>query len=118
MKFSNIFLLTILFIAASTSVAFAQTTSNEKAPAVQTVKTKTITTKVKGVTCGDDVKTLATNLKKLEGVTAVTPGKKGPTTSFQVSYNPALVSEKEIQAVIENTGGCKNPDDRPYTVKL
>jgi copper chaperone CopZ len=115
MKFSNIFTMAIIFMLATTA-SFAQTATTETAQVTET--TKTITTKVKGVTCGDDVKTLAANIEKLAGVTSCKAGKKGPTTSFEVTFNPALVSEKEIQDAIQNTGGCKNPNDRPYTVKL
>ncbi len=77
----------------------------------------TITIKVKGVTCSNDLKTLADNVKDLKGVSNCVPGKAGPTSVFKVTYNPAMVSTKEIYKAIENTGGCSDPDDRPYKVK-
>lgn len=77
----------------------------------------TITIKVKGVTCSNDLKTLAGNVKELKGVSDCTPGKMGPTSVFKITFNPALVSTKEIYKVIENTGGCSDPNDRPYKVK-
>jgi len=77
----------------------------------------TITIKVKGVTCSNDLKTLADNVKELKGVSDCKPGKMGPTSVFKITYNPALVSTKEIYKAIENTGGCSDPNDRPYKVK-
>ena len=77
----------------------------------------TITIKVKGVTCSNDLKTLADNVKELKGVSDCKPGKMGPTSVFKITYNPALVSTKEIYKAIENTGGCSDPNERPYKVK-
>jgi copper chaperone CopZ len=78
----------------------------------------TITIKVKGVTCSNDLKTLATNVMELKGVSDCKPGKMGPTSVFKITYNPALVSTKDIYKAIENTGGCSDPNERPYKVKL
>lgn len=114
MRFSNIFVLTFIFILASTTASFAQSTKEE----VQIEDaTKTITTKVKGITCSDDLKTISANVEKLKGVSTCKAGKTGPTTTFEIAYNPALVTEKEIHAVIQDTEGCENPDDRPYKVR-
>lgn len=65
-----------------------------------------------------DLKTIAGNVEKLNGVISCKAGKQGPTTTFDVRYNPTLTSEKQIFAAIENTGGCSDPDARPYKVKL
>ena len=64
-----------------------------------------------------DLKMISANVEKLKGVSSCKTGKQGTTTTFKIEYNPALVTEKEIFAVIENTGSCDNPDERPYTVK-
>ena len=77
----------------------------------------TITIKVKGVTCSNDLKTLADNVKELKGVSDCKTGKMGPTSVFKITFNPALVSTKEIYKAIENTGGCSDPNERPYKVK-
>ena len=77
----------------------------------------TITIKVKGVTCSNDLKTLSDNVMELKGVSACKPGKAGPVSVFKITFNPALVSTKEIYKAIENTGGCSDPNDRPYKVK-
>ncbi|HLS30761.1 MAG TPA: hypothetical protein VK021_07895 [Flavobacteriaceae bacterium] len=115
MKFSNIFVLAFIFILASTTITYAQSTQEE----VQIEETsKTITTKVKGITCSDDLKTISANVEKMKGVSACEAGKTGPTTTFKIVYNPDLVTEQEIHAVIQDTEGCKNPNDRPYKVKL
>ncbi|MCY7309234.1 MAG: hypothetical protein SGI96_11755 [Bacteroidota bacterium] len=77
----------------------------------------TITIKVKGVTCKNDLVTLSDNVKELKGVTDCKPGKMGPVSEFQIIFNPALVGTKEIYKAIENTAGCSDPKDRPYKVK-
>ena len=86
-----------------------------ESPKTDTIKAATL--KVKGITCATDVKTIAGNLEKLPGVQRCKADKPGATTSFELMYNPARVSEKEIIAAIENTGGCENPNERPYKVK-
>jgi len=82
------------------------------------VNDSTITIKVKGVTCSNDLKTLSDNVKELKGVSECKPGKTGPVSVFKVTFNPALVSTKEIYKAIENTGGCSDPNERPYKVKI
>lgn len=110
MKFSKLFLIASLFMLATT-IASAQTKSTN------TATLKTISTKVKGITCSSDVKTIAGNVTKLAGVNTCKAEKAGPTTTFNIVYDPKLISEKEINAAIQNTGGCKNPNDKPYKVK-
>ncbi len=114
MKFSNLFVLAFIFMLASTTVSSAQTTMEE----VQVADTtKIITAKVKGITCSSDLKTISGNVEKLKGVSTCKAGKTGATSTFEIEFNPALVTEEEIHAAIQNTGGCKNPNDRPYKVK-
>ena len=78
---------------------------------------QTIVVKVKGVTCAGDLKTIASNVEKVEGVSTCKTGKMGATSSFEVKYNPKKANIKDIHAAIENTGGCENPNDKPYKVK-
>lgn len=113
MKSFKIFLLSFVFILAGHTV-FAQDTKGENNPADSA---KTATIKVKGVTCSHDLKTIGGNVEKLKGVSYCKAEKAGPTTQFEVKFNPALVTEKEIYAAIEATAGCQNPNDRPYKVK-
>jgi copper chaperone CopZ len=113
MKFIKSLILVFALMAAIASTAFAQSTiTNQQADSVITA-----TVKVKGITCSADLKTIAANVEKLKGVKSCKPGKTGPTTTFEIKYNTELVSEKEVFAAIEATGGCKDPDDRPYKVK-
>jgi len=102
----------VLFFTAFGSVSFAQ---NGNSPAADTAST--ITIKVKGVTCKSDLVTLSDNVKDLKGVADCKSGKMGPVSEFQITFNPALVSTKEIYKAIENTAGCSDPKDRPYKVK-
>ena len=110
MKTIKLFVTLIIFtFVAKTSLA--QTTP------VQESSVKTSAVKVKGVTCKNDLKSIAGNVEKLKGVSTCLPEKAGPTTTFQIKFDPKLVSEKEIFAAIEATPGCENPNDRPYKVK-
>ena len=111
MKSISKYLLVILLMIASATITTAQNTS-QASPS-----TKTIKVKVKGVTCANDLKTIASNVEKLNGVTSCKSTKMGATSSFEVIYNPTQLAEKEIFTAIENTGGCENPADRPYKVK-
>ncbi len=114
MKYSNIFVLTITFMLVSTTATFAQS-ATEKVQTADT--TKTIETKVKGITCSTDLKMISANVEKLKGVTSCKAGKTGPTTTFRIAYNPTVITEKEIHTAIEKTGSCENPDERPYKIK-
>lgn len=78
---------------------------------------KTMTIKVKGITCSTDYKMIQTNVEKLNGVSNFEVGKQGATSTFIINYNPELVSEEKIYTAIEGTGSCENPDERPYKVK-
>ncbi|MCB0652058.1 MAG: heavy-metal-associated domain-containing protein [Saprospiraceae bacterium] len=113
MKFIPSLLLVVMTMAFSGFSATAQNTS----PTVLADKTETITVKVKGVGCANDLKDIAANVKKLDGVSSCEEGKMGPTSTFIITFNPAVVTEKEIRAAIEDTPGCENPNDRPYKVK-
>ena len=103
-------ILAVMIFTASSKLTFAQSNSQES--------DTTITIKVKGVTCSADLKTLSGNVLDLKGVKSCQPGKAGPTSTFQVSYNKALVSTKEIYQAIEATGGCHDPKEKPYKIKL
>ncbi len=99
-------------LVATANFAFSQTAPTQKASDV-----KTATVKVKGVTCSSDLKTIATNVEKLKGVSSCKALKQGPTSTFEVKYNPNVIAEKGIFAAIEDTAGCENPKDRPYKIK-
>ncbi len=111
MKFLYAFVLTSAVWIISTNQGFSQSAN------LGIDNTKIITVKVKGITCSNDLKTISTNVEKVKGVQRCQVGKQGATTTFDVTYNPILVTEKEIFAAIEDTEGCENPADRPYKVK-
>lgn len=113
MKFIKSFVLAIIVLTATANSVFSQTTNtNQQA---DTIKTASI--KVKGITCAMDLKMISANVEKVKGVSSCKAGKQGTTTTFEVKYNPALATEKEIFAAIENTESCENPDERPYKIK-
>ncbi|MBT8219602.1 MAG: hypothetical protein KJP00_07250 [Bacteroidia bacterium] len=111
--FKSLLVLVALVFAAQTD-ALSQTTSTEQA--VSSIKTSSI--KVKGVGCSADIKSISNNVKALKGVSNCEIEKKGAVSTFVVTFDTALVSEEDIYTAIESTGGCKNPNDRPYKVKL
>lgn len=82
-----------------------------------TASTQSFTVSVKGVGCNEDVKSIAANVEKLEGVLTCSPQKRGATTKFQVSFDPNKISKSQIYDAVEDTPGCTNPKARPYKVK-
>lgn len=117
MKFSIVFFLTVTMMTASIPNLFAQTATIDTLKAGDDITITTIKTKVKGITCATDLTMISANVEKLEGVATCKAGKTGPTTTFEIAYNPSLVTEQKIYAAIENTGSCENPDERPYKIK-
>ncbi len=115
MKFLKYSLFALFFVIAGTGITFSQTTT----AASETNDNTTIATiKVKGVGCATDLQMICTNVEKLKGVSSFKSTKQGAVTTFEAKYDPALITEKEIHAAIENTGDCTNPEARPYKVKL
>lgn len=119
MKLIKSILLTFIIVAAATTLAFSQKseTTETTASTEQVENTKTLALKVKGVGCATDLKMITDNVEKLEGVTSCKVEKMGATTSLKVKMNPALVTEKQIQAAIETTGTCEDPNARQFKVK-
>ena len=113
MKFIKLFVWAIILYTATANSVFSQTTTTNQT----TDSLKTSTVKVKGITCSMDLKMISANVEKVKGVSSCKAGKQGTTTTFEVKYNPALVTENEIFSTIENTGSCENPDERPYKIK-
>ncbi len=115
MNFQNTICVVIITLMMAVSTTTYAQTATEKVQVSDT--TKTINTKVKGITCSTDLKMIAANVEKLKGVSLCKAVKTGPTTTFEIAFNPSLTGEKEIYAAIQNTGSCENPDIRPYKVK-
>lgn len=78
----------------------------------------TITVKVTGVGCSNDIRTIGQQVERIEGVTTCEVEKRGATTRFAVTFDPKVASTDDIYAAIEDTPGCKNPNDRPYRVRM
>ncbi len=114
MKIFKTILFSFVLLAATANISYAQTAST----AAVSPQMETVTIKVKGVGCANDLKSIAANVEKLDGVSSCKAVKMGATSSFEVVYDPALVKEEKIHAAIEGTAGCANPNDRPYKVKL
>lgn len=111
MNLIKLIVLSFVVLTATLNSASAQNSPQQ----TNTVKKAVI--KVKGITCAMDLKMISLNVEKLKGVSMCKAGKTGTTSSFEVNFNPFLVSEAEIYSAIENTGSCENPDERPYKVK-
>ncbi len=112
MKYLKILILALIVTTVSTNSVFSQSKTAQVKDS-----TETIIIKVKGADCSEDLKIMSVNIKKQKGVSSCKVIKEGVTSSFEVKYNPALITKKEIYAVIENTSGCDNPNEKPYTVK-
>lgn len=113
MKLITSFFLGVVLFTATANIAFAQTIHSDQ----QENTSKITSIKVKGITCSVDVKMITANIEELNGINACQVAKQGPTTTFKVEYNTSMITEKEIYAAIEGTGGCEDPDARPYKVK-
>ena len=112
MKFIKILALALVFIAATANSVSAQSSTE------QTVSsTETIVIKVNGADCSNDLRRISSNIEKEYGVSSSKVVKEGTTSRFEVTYDPALVTKETIYAAIEQTSGCGNPNNRPYTVR-
>ncbi len=111
----------VLVCALTFYVAFsanAQNSNEQTNTVVQSQALQTIKLKVTGITCSGDSKDIQNEVSKLNGVSACKPkGKPAATSVFEVTFDPAKVSEKEIRTQVEGTPGCTDPNDRPYKVK-
>ena len=107
----------LALVAITTSVS-AQSASENKTQTKDVQKEQTIKIKVSGLNCGGDMKDIQKSVAAIEGVSSCNPqGKVAANTVFEITFNPAITSEKEIQKVIEGKGACDNPNARPYKVK-
>lgn len=97
--------------------ANAQTTPEKEKPATGQA-TQTIKIKVSGITCSGDCKDIQESVEKLEGIKGTKRiGKPAATSTFEITFIPTLVTEKQIRQSVEDTPGCDDPKERPYKVK-
>lgn len=115
-KYFNTLLLALLCAFLGALPCAAQTVKEPPPAASQTLQT--IKLKVSGITCGNDCKDIQKVVSKMNGVSSCKQmGKPSATSVFEVVFNPAIVTEKEIRKVVEDTPGCESPEQRPYKVK-
>ena len=105
-----------ILISVASTRTFAQNSPETAQPASQNLQT--IKIKVTGITCKGDCKDIQESIGQLKGITATKQiGKPAATSIFEITFNPALVTEKQIQKSVEDTPGCDDPENRPYKVK-
>lgn len=105
----SVFSITALKSSAQNSQEGSQTASQNLT---------TLKIKVTGITCSGDCKDIQKSVAQLNGVSATKQlGKPAATTFFEIVYDPALVTEKQIRKSVEEVPGCDDPDKRPYKAK-
>lgn len=116
MKLLKYFLVLIIGLAATTFHSFAQT--SKETPQPETQNLQTIKIKVTGITCAGDCRDIQESVKQLNGIAATKQiGKPSATSVFEITFNPAMVTETDIRKSVEDTPGCDDPAKRPYKVK-
>jgi len=119
MRFIKYVLVSCAILCFAFNSANAQTNTLAEAVTVEEVVVeKTIEVKVKGVGCSRDCKAISFNVAKIAGVSHCKTVKKGATTTFAVTYNPSVTTEKAIYSAVEGTEGCSKQKEKPYRVKL
>lgn len=110
----SVLLLAISFTVAQVSCAQTPNPQSKNSNPNDT----TVTVKVSGITCAGDLKMIASNVEKMNGVSSCKQlGKMSTSTSFEVKYDTAKLSYAEVVKAIEGTASCDHPDQRPYKVK-
>lgn len=114
--FPVLYLFTLFLLPARAENVFARAYRSPVQNAPQTKQT--IKVKVSGITCAGDSKDIQKSVEKVNGIIECKPvGKASATSVFEITFNPSIITEKEIRKAVEDTPGCENPDDRPYKVK-
>lgn len=117
-KFLYTLTLALAFTFAASLTACAQNPKEQNKTVAQTQKIQTIKLKVGGVTCSGDCKDIQKVVGKMNGVTSCKQiGKPASTSVFEVSFDPSVVTEKDIRKMVEDTPSCDDPNVRSYKVK-
>lgn len=78
---------------------------------------KTVEIKVKGITCAMEPGNISKSVMKIEGVESCElKGKAKAKSVFVVTYNPDVVSVKQIKDAVCCTASCEDPNKKPYSV--
>jgi len=105
---------TLLAVSVQAQTNKEKPVTNNQAPTLTTIKYK-----VSGITCANDCKDIQKTVSKLTGVTNCKQvGKASATTVFEITFDTAIITEKEIRAKVEDVPGCDDPTEKPYKVKL
>jgi copper chaperone CopZ len=108
---SSILMALILF-------AFVQTSYSQTKDNTQTENDTTITIRVAGITCGNDLPIICKRVNKEKGVAdCIASSEAGATTKFNVTYNPELISYQQIVDAVQDAPSCNYPNEKPYRVK-
>lgn len=114
----HIIILVFAFTFTASLTASAQNSDGQDKTVLPTQKLQTIKLKVGGITCAGDCKDIQKVINKLNGVASCKQiGKPAATSVFEVSFDPAVITENEIRSKVEDVPGCDNPNERPYRVK-
>lgn len=117
-KFLYTLTLALAFTFTASLSACAQNPKEENKTVAQIQKLQTIKLKVGGITCTGDCKDIQKVVSKMNGVASCKQiGKPSATSVFEISFDPSIVTEKEIRSKVEDTPGCDNPNEKPYKVK-
>lgn len=110
---------TVLLFAMSFTIAqvsCAQTPNPQSK--ISNPNDTTVTVKVSGITCAGDLKMIADNVEKMNGVSSCKQvGKMSTSTSFEIKYDATKIAYAVLVKAIEGTASCDHPDQRPYKVK-
>ncbi len=101
-------MLAIIAIAVVSNTAQAQSKDSAK------TKTSIVTFTATDMGCATDCKMVETALYRKKGVKSV----KIDGETITVTYYPAKVKPEDLQAVIENTGSCEDPNAKVHKVKI
>lgn len=115
-KYLNAMALVFAIVLAFAYTSGAQTPNSQTKSSNS--KDTTVTVKVTGITCSEDLKMISGSVEKLSGVSSFKQvGKMSTTSTFEVKYDPAKVSYQEMVKAVEGTASCDYPDQKPYKVK-
>lgn len=111
MNFLKLSASVLIFLLLTSAASFAQS----EAPF--TLRADSVDLKVKGITCSMDLRQISDKVEAVAGVSRCEVLKEGAVSLFRVTYDSDVASEDAIYRAVENTGGCENPEERPYKVK-
>ena len=104
-------------IVACSSLATAQD-GNTASTTEDNIKDTTITVKVSGVTCGGDLPVICKYVQAEKGILEIkSVGKPAAVSTFEVKYDPAVITFEQVVAKLEDSPSCDAPKTKPFKVK-